>query len=285
MNTFHLDFGIEVPGSVPFQNRQRVNWTGTAVMGILNVTPDSFSDGGQHYHLQDALEQAASMVQAGALVLDIGGESTRPGADPVDAQEELRRVLPLIEAVQDLKVLISIDTMKPVVARAALKAGAHIVNDVTGLRNPEMVRVCIEAGAPAIIMHMQGEPRTMQQHPTYQDVTREVKEFLFQQAEMALQSGVPSVMLDPGIGFGKTLEHNLRLIRDLPELTAHPVLLGVSRKKMIDRLANVPDAKGRDPGSIAVHLFGAGVGVAMVRVHDVPAHVQALKVWSALRSV
>ncbi|GEM49208.1 dihydropteroate synthase [Deinococcus cellulosilyticus NBRC 106333 = KACC 11606] len=254
-------------------------------MGILNVTPDSFSDGGQHYHLQDALEQAASMVQAGALVLDIGGESTRPGADPVDAQEELRRVLPLIEAVQDLKVLISIDTMKPVVARAALKAGAHIVNDVTGLRNPEMVRVCIEAGAPAIIMHMQGEPRTMQQHPTYQDVTREVKEFLFQQAEMALQSGVPSVMLDPGIGFGKTLEHNLRLIRDLPELTAHPVLLGVSRKKMIDRLANVPDAKGRDPGSIAVHLFGAGVGVAMVRVHDVPAHVQALKVWSALRSV
>lgn len=265
------------------QNIHRVTWQGTAVMGILNVTPDSFSDGGRHFELESALSQAREMVKAGALVLDIGGESTRPGAEPVEVQEELRRVLPLIERLQDLKVLISIDTMKPEVARAALKSGAHIVNDVTGLRNPEMVRVCCDAGAPAIIMHMQGEPRTMQKAPTYQEVVQEVKEFLFQQADLALKAGIPSVMLDPGIGFGKTLEHNLRLIRDLPELTAHPVLLGVSRKKMIDDIADVPHAKDRDSGSLAVHLFGAERGAAMVRVHDVVSHLQALKVWNALK--
>ncbi|GGJ31164.1 dihydropteroate synthase [Deinococcus roseus] len=265
------------------QNSHRVTWTGTAVMGILNATPDSFSDAGRHFQLEAAVEQARRMVMAGVKVLDVGGESTRPGAEPVDVQEELRRVLPLIEALQDFPVLISIDTMKPEVAKAALQAGAHIVNDVTGLQNPRMIRVCAERGVPAIIMHMQGKPRTMQHHPSYQNVVQEVRDFLFQQAEKALQQGVLSVMLDPGIGFGKTLQHNLTLIRSLSGLAPHPVLLGASRKKLIDVLAGVPDAKDRDPGSIALHLYGAEQGAAMVRVHDAESHLQALKVWNALK--
>ncbi|WP_034346331.1 dihydropteroate synthase [Deinococcus misasensis] len=283
MKTFHLDFAHPVPGSTPHQSIHRVSWQGAAVMGILNVTPDSFSDGGKHFQLEAVVDSARKMLERGALVLDVGGESTRPGADPVNAQEEIRRVVPAIEALQDLNVLISIDTMKPEVARAALLAGAHIVNDVNGLGDPEMIRVCAEHGAPAVIMHMQGEPRTMQKKPHYQDVVSEVKGFLFQQAEKALAAGVPSVMLDPGIGFGKTLEHNLNLIRHLSDLEPYGVLLGVSRKKMIDLIADVPEAKNRDAGSIAVHLFGIEQGAAMVRVHDVEGHLQALKVWTALK--
>lgn len=254
-------------------------------MGILNITPDSFSDGGKHYALDAAKKAALAMLEAGALVLDIGGESTRPGAKPVSVETELERTLPIIQFLaSETKAVISIDTSKPEVASAALKAGAHIVNDVTGLRNPELVGVCAEYGAPAIIMHMQGEPRTMQQNPSYNDLIQEIKTFLVTQAENALVNGVPSVMIDPGFGFGKTVEHNLTLVRELPQFTetTYPVLLGGSRKSSLAKLARTPEGESRDPSSVALHLYAAQRGAAMVRVHNVYAHVQALRIWSAL---
>lgn len=253
-------------------------------MGILNATPDSFSDGGKHYALQNALETAKKMGRAGVFMLDIGGESTRPGAQPVDASTELDRILPIIRELRDAGILLSVDTMKPEVAAEALNAGAHLINDVTGLRNPEMTRVCADAGAAACIMHMQGEPRTMQQNPTYSDVVAEVHTFLRVQAARATADGVPSVILDPGIGFGKTLEHNLTLIRAAHALTpgAHPVLIAASRKRLIDYLASVPDAAHRDPGSLAIHLHAARQGAALVRAHAAAEHVQALRVQEAL---
>jgi dihydropteroate synthase len=178
-----------------------------------------------------------------------------------------------------------VDTRTPAVARAALAAGAHLVNDVTGLRHPEMMAVCAEAGAPAVVMHMRGDPRTMQRDPRYDDVTAEVTDWLREAARRALAGGVPSVMLDPGIGFGKTVEHNLTLLRDLAGLVdlGRPVLVGASRKRLVHSLANVPNAEDRDPGSLALHLHAADLGAAMVRVHDVPMHVQALRVWELLR--
>ncbi len=256
-------------------------------MGILNVTPDSFSDGGRHLSAEAALTQAAMLVKGGATVLDVGGESTRPGAEPVAAETELGRILPVLEGLRSagVPVLVSVDTYKPEVAAAALRAGAHLVNDVSGLRDPEMVRVCAEAGAPAVVMHMQGTPQTMQRAPHYSDAPREVFAELQRAAERALAAGVPSVMLDPGIGFGKTAAHNLALLRGLADLVAlgYPVLLGASRKGLVRELAGESVADERDPGSVALHLWGAQQGVAMVRVHNVPAHAQALKVWAALR--
>ena len=224
------------------------------------------------------------MLDAGALVLDIGGESTRPGAQPVSAGQELDRVLPMLRELSGWNVVLSIDTHKPEVAQAALGAGAHLVNDVSGLRDPEMVRVCAGAGAAACIMHMQGEPRSMQTSPEYGDVVAEVFGYLHSQGHMALQAGVPGVLLDPGIGFGKTLTHNLELLRALSELTAGPdlVLVGASRKKFIGTLGGTEQAADRDPGSVAVHLHAARHGAAMIRVHDVAGHVQALRVQAAL---
>ena len=253
-------------------------------MGILNVTPDSFSDGGRHDTFEAALRQARAMLDAGALVLDIGGESTRPGAQPVSAGQELDRVLPVLRELSGWNVVLSIDTHKPEVAQAALGAGAHLVNDVSGLRDPEMVRVCAGAGAAACIMHMQGEPRSMQASPEYQGVVAEVFGYLRSQGHMALQAGVPGVLLDPGIGFGKRVEHNLELLRALSELTAGPdlALVGASRKKFIGTLGGAEQAADRDPGSVAVHLHAARHGAAMIRVHDVAGHVQALKLQAAL---
>ncbi len=252
-------------------------------MGILNVTPDSFSDGGRYGSLEAALAQAAKLVKEGATVLDVGGESTRPGAEPLDAETELDRILPVLRGLRG-DVLVSVDTYKPEVAAAALRVGAHLVNDVSGLRDPEMVRVCAEAGAPVVVMHMQGTPKTMQREPHYDDVQRVVVGELQRAAEMALATGVPSVMLDPGIGFGKTLAHNLTLLRGLSELVALgcPVLLGASRKGIIRELVGESRADERDPDSVALHLWGAQQGVAMVRAHNVAAHVQALRVWAAL---
>ncbi|WP_420864616.1 dihydropteroate synthase [Deinococcus radiopugnans] len=263
-----------------------MTWSGTGVMGILNVTPDSFSDGGQHVSLPAALASARAMREAGVLVLDIGGESTRPGAEPVPAETELDRVLPVVRGLADAGVLLSVDTLKPEVAHAALRAGAHLVNDVGGLRDAEMRRVCAGAGAPACVMHMQGEPRTMQHRPRYGDVVAEVFGFLREQAALARGAGVPDVLLDPGIGFGKTREHNLTLLRALPQLTAGPdgVLVGVSRKRLIDHLAEVPVAADRDPGTLALHLHAARTGAALVRAHAAAAHVQALRVQTALDS-
>ena len=247
--------------------------------------PDSFSDGGKHYALDAAKKAALEMLAAGAFMLDVGGESTRPGAEPVPIEIELERVLPLIKFLaSETSTLISIDTSKPEVAQVALQAGAHIVNDVTGLQNPDLVSVCAAAGAPAIIMHMQGEPRTMQQNPSYDDLIAEIGTFLVGQAENALADGVPSVMIDPGFGFGKTAEHNLTLVRELPQFadTGYPVLLGGSRKSSLAKLAQTAEGDSRDPASVALHMYAAGRGAAMVRVHNVYAHVQALRIWSAL---
>ena len=285
-----LTFGYPVPNGAAQPDGTFVwRWSGTALMGILNLTPDSFSDGGQFNQLDAALGHARTLVRDGAQVLDLGGESTRPGAEPVSADAELDRVLPVLRELRDADVLLSVDTSKPEVAAAALQAGAHLINDVSGLRDPEMVRVCAAAGAPAVVMHMQGTPETMQKNPHYDDVKLEVQTYLAATAARALAAGVPSVMLDPGIGFGKKTEHNLALLRGLPELVAlgYPVLLGASRKGLIRALAgesaaDLPAAE-RDPGSVALHLWGADAGVAMVRVHNVRAHAQALRVWEALR--
>jgi dihydropteroate synthase len=264
-----------------------------ALMGVLNVTPDSFSDGGKFSSLDLALAQARKMVRDGAAILDIGGESSRPGAPRVPLQTELERVIPLIEAIKrsgDLEVLISIDTRKPEVARAALKAGADLVNDVTTLRDPAMRAACAEAGVPAIIMHMRGDPETMryssESHP-FTDVVREVRDELEAAANLALRDGVPSIVLDPGFGFGKSIEQNLELIRGLPQLKSlgHPILLGASRKSTLGRITGIENASERDPSSIAAHLFGLSRGADILRVHDVAGHAQALKVWRALNGV
>jgi dihydropteroate synthase len=280
-----LTFTQPVPGALKTCTKYVFSWRGVALMGILNVTPDSFSDSGHHLTAEAALAQAATLIREGATVLDVGGESTRPGAEPVAADTELDRILPVLRGLRGADVLVSVDTYKPEVAASALRSGAHLVNDVSGLRNPEMVRVCAEAGAPAVIMHMQGTPQTMQLAPSYQDVWGEVSDTLQTAAEEALAAGIPAVMLDPGIGFGKTSAHNLTLLRRLDELVSlgYPVLLGASRKGLIRELAGESVAAERDPGTLALHLWGAQQGVAMVRAHNVAAHAQALKVWEALR--
>lgn len=286
MRTHRLTFRFPVPGGRKTPVGWEVAWTGCAVMGILNVTPDSFSDGGKHYATEQAVASAQRMQRSGVFILDIGGESTRPGADPVDTDTELGRILPVLAALKDAGILLSVDTMKPEVAAAALKAGAHLINDVTGLQNPEMIRVCADAGAAACIMHMQGQPRTMQHNPSYGDVVAEVHTFLRAQAGRAIADGVPAVLVDPGIGFGKTKDHNLALLRATHALSqgTSPVLIGASRKRLIDYLAQVPEAADRDPGSLAIHLYAARHGAALVRAHEAAGHVQALRVQNALES-
>ena len=279
-----LRFAKPVPGSQKTADGFVLNWQGTALMGILNSTPDSFSDGGQFLVLDQALDQAKRMLAEGALIIDIGGESSRPGAEPVAAATELDRVLPLISNLVYSEAILSIDTSKPEVADAALRAGVHIVNDIRGLQNPEMLELCVEHAVPAVIMHMQAEPRSMQLAPKYRDVVTEVQEFLVRQARTARDAGLPDVVLDPGFGFGKTVEHNLELIRELSRLAdlAYPVLLGASRKGTIHKLADVAVAAERDPGSLALHLAAVSHGASMLRVHNVGAHRQALKVWEAI---
>ncbi len=284
--THELRFTKPTPNAEKGDAGYTLRWQGASLMGILNVTPDSFSDGGQFTDVGAATAQAKRMLEAGALVLDIGGESTRPGAEPVNAEDELDRVLPVIKALrEETDALISVDTYKPEVAREALRAGANLVNDVSGLRNAAMVEVCAEAGVPVVIMHMQGTPQTMQRDPSYENMSEEVFSYLTEAANRALNAGVPSVVLDPGIGFGKTLEHNLSLARHLSNLTAcpYPVLLGASRKGTIGELTGVSEAAERDPGSLAFHLFAAAQGAALLRVHNVAAHAQALNVWKALQ--
>lgn len=248
-------------------------------MGIVNVTPDSFSDGGRYCSGDHAYRHARALVADGAHVVDIGGESTRPGAAPVSADDEWRRISPVVERLAaDGDVHISVDTRRAEVARRALAAGVHLINDVSGLRDPAMVEVCATAGVPVVIMHMQGEPATMQVDPRYDDVVAEVSQWLHHQALMALHAGVPSVMVDPGIGFGKRLEHNLALLDAIDELGDHgrwPVLIGASRKRMLGELYGIERPEDRDTASVEVHLRAAARGAAMVRVHDVAAHVAA----------
>jgi dihydropteroate synthase len=259
------------------------------VMGVVNVTPDSFSDGGRFLDQEAALAQARRLLADGADLLDIGGESTRPGSEPVSAEAEIARVAPLIRALRvEVQVPISIDTMKPEVARAAVAAGATMWNDVTALRHaPDSLDVAAELGCEVVLMHMQGDPRTMQAEPHYNDVTAEVADFLAARAAAAVAAGVARerIWLDPGVGFGKDLiRHNLPLISGLERITGlgYPVLLGVSRKRFIGKLDDDAPPDRRLGGSIAAALAGAVGGVAAVRVHDVRETVQALKVWRAI---
>ena len=265
------------------------------VMGVINTTPDSFSDGGRFDDLTAAIVQARRLIADGADVLDIGGESTRPGAQAVSEAAEIDRVVPLIRAIRAESTLaISIDTMKPAVARAAMSAGASIWNDVTALRHaPDSLAVAAELGCEVVLMHMQGEPQTMQAEPHYDDVVSEVAAFLSARAQAAMAAGVARerIWLDPGIGFGKhMIRHNLPLLAGLDRIVAlgFPVLLGVSRKAFISAVdggtapADQRPAHERLGGSIAGALTGAAAGVAAVRVHDVRETVQALRVWRAI---
>jgi dihydropteroate synthase len=260
-----------------------------ALMGILNVTPDSFSDGGRFDALENAVIQAKNMTRDGASIIDIGGESTRPGAENVSEDAELERVIPVIRTLKlaKLEALISIDTRKANVARAALEAGADIVNDVTGLQDPAMRAVCAEFGVPAVIMHLRGKLEELefsQEHQPFGNVVLEVRDELEAAAKLALKDGVPSVILDPGFGFGKSLEQNLELLRGIPELKAlgHPVLIGASRKSTLGKIAGIQNPLERDAASIAAHLFAYSRGADVLRVHDVAGHAQAFKVWKVL---
>jgi dihydropteroate synthase len=260
------------------------------VMGIVNITPDSFSDGGRYLGAERALQHARRLLADGADILDIGGESTRPGAAPVSAEEETLRILPVVRAMRAEGAMVSVDTMKPEVMRAAAAEGASIWNDVTALGfAPESADVAAELGCEVMLMHMQGEPRTMQDNPVYRDVVREVCDFLSARAEAAMAAGVrrEAIWVDPGIGFGKTLAHNLELLANLDKVRAlgFKTVLGVSRKrflKAIDKTA--VEAEDRLGGSLAGALIGAEAGMDAIRVHDVRETVQALTTWSLVNA-
>jgi dihydropteroate synthase len=259
------------------------------VMGILNVTPDSFHDGGRFAGVDAALHQAEVMVEQGADWIDIGGESTRPGAPPVSAEDELSRVIPVLRAVRRAHpaLPISIDTAKAAVAGPALAEGATAINDVSALGDPELAPVVARAGCQLMLMHMRGTPRTMQQAPQYDDVVAEVRSFLLERVALAERAGVARdrLWIDPGIGFGKTVEHNLALLRELPSLVACglPVLVGASRKSFIGRVLGLPDTVDRLEGSLAVATLSCWLGAAMLRVHDVQATRRAVEMAWALR--
>ncbi len=270
----------------------------TLVMGILNATPDSFSDGGKFHvsrrspqakaeGLEKAVERALEMVEEGADIIDIGGESTRPGAEPVQTLEEIERTVPIIGKLRaQSDCLISIDTQKAEVARAAVAAGADIINDVSALADPDMVNVAAETGAGLILMHMQGTPENMQENPKYADAVSEVRNFLEERALFAMRHGVSprQIVLDPGIGFGKDDEHNLALLRGIPELAAagHPVLIGASRKSLIGRLLG-REVDDRLAGSLALAVFSVMRGAHILRVHDVKESCDAIRLLDTLR--
>jgi dihydropteroate synthase len=262
---------------------------GPVVVGILNVTPDSFSDGGDFLDPEAAAEQAATMLDEGADMLDVGGESTRPGSHPVSQEEEIRRVVPVLKRILSVRpeAVISIDTYRSGTATAALEAGASLVNDVTALRgDPRMVSVVERAACPVILMHMQGKPKTMQKEPHYEDVVGEVRDFLAERAEYAVAAGVrpENVIVDPGIGFGKNLEHNLALLRNLDAVVdlGFPVLIGTSRKRFIERITGVQEARGRVSGTVATTVLAYERGATFFRVHDVRANREALAVAEAV---
>jgi dihydropteroate synthase len=255
-------------------------------MGVVNVTPDSFSDGGLYLDPEAAIAHGEQLVEEGAVILDVGGESTRPGAEPVSEQEELRRVVPVVRGLAQSGARISIDTSKAAVAAAALDAGAEIVNDVTALRgDAEMAALCADRGATVVLMHMLGEPRTMQDDPHYEDVVSEVKAFLAARLQAALAAGIGEerVWLDPGIGFGKTAAHNMELLRRLGEMRGlgRPLVVGTSRKSFIGKLDGSP-ADRRLGGTIASSVLAAAEGADVLRVHDVAEVRQALQVAAAI---
>jgi len=261
------------------------------VMGIVNVTPDSFSDGGAHFDAEAAVAHGLRLAEEGADLLDIGGESTRPGAQEVSVEEELRRVIPVIEGLARATPLpISIDTSKPEVMRAAVTAGAGLLNDVYGLRREGALGAAAELGMPVVLMHMLGEPRSMQAAPEYDDVVGEVHRFLAERIFAAEMAGIAkkNIVVDPGFGlFGKTTAHNLQLLAQLRRFTelGVPVLAGLSRKRSIGELTGRAEPRARVAGSVAAHLIAAQHGALLLRVHDVAATVDALKVWNAVAAV
>ncbi len=258
----------------------------TRIMGVLNVTPDSFSDGGQFMDTATAVAHARTMVAEGAHIIDVGGESTRPGASPVSAEQEIARVVPVVEALaRELDVCISVDTSKPQVITAAVRAGASLVNDVRALQEPGALEAAAETDAWICLMHMQGQPRTMQANPRYNAVLTDVRDFLLDRVRVCVNAGIERerLILDPGFGFGKTLENNLDLLANLGVLqaTGHPVLVGVSRKSMIGTITG-RDAGERVHGSVAAAVIAAMQGAAIVRVHDVAATADGLKICEAV---
>lgn len=267
----------------------------TRIMAVLNLTPDSFSDGGRfignggndRVNVDRVRAEARRMLAAGAHILDIGGESTRPGAEPVSDAAELERVLPVLDSLLELDTIISVDTRKPAVARAALAAGCHLINDVSGLTDDAMLEVLSGSDAGICIMHMKGQPGNMQANPTYDDVVVEVRDFLAGQVQRARAAGIEDerICLDPGFGFGKTLAHNLALLRSLATLSVDglPLLVGLSRKRMIGSLTGA-GMDERMPGSVAAAVLAAQRGANIVRVHDVAETAQALRVLEALRT-
>lgn len=258
----------------------------THIVGVLNITPDSFSDGGKFFDRSSAIEHALRMAEEGADIIDIGGESTRPGSDSISVDEELRRVIPVIEALSTkVNVPMSIDTYKSGVARKALEAGARIVNDVSGLTfDPEMAGVAAQCAATVVIMHMKGNPKTMQADPVYDDVIDEIREFLRQRAQVAEAHGVSQIIVDPGIGFGKKLEHNLEIFRRLKELTElnYPIMIGPSRKSFIGMILDLP-TDSRLEGTAAAVAVSILNGAHLVRVHDVQAMKRVARVADAIK--
>jgi len=259
-----------------------------AVMGILNVTPDSFSDGGVFLSRENAIAHACRMTEEGADIIDVGGESTRPGAQPVSVQEEMDRVIPVIDALHEkISLPISIDTSKPEVMRAAVAAGAGFINDVRALRDAGALEEAASLRVPVCLMHMQGEPRRMQENPRYRDVVADVGDFLRARLQAAQAAGIPAqrLVIDPGFGFGKTLEHNLELLRGLKKLQSlgAPILVGLSRKSLIGKALGLP-VEGRLQASVALALMAVQNSARLVRVHDVGPTVEALRMWQAVYS-
>lgn len=266
----------------------RINLDDAVVMGIVNVTPDSFSDGGKFLGRDAAVAHARQLAAEGAAILDIGGESTRPGAADVSVEEELDRVIPVVEALRDDGVPVSVDTQKPAVMREAIRAGAAMINDVNALREPGAIDEVASADVAVCLMHMQGTPRTMQAAPSYENVTLEVGTFLGERALAAIKAGVKAtrIVVDPGFGFGKSIDHNLTLLAELSSLgrLGYPVLAGLSRKSTIGAITG-REANGRLAGSIAAHLIAVQNGARILRVHDVAETVDALKVLRATMRV
>ncbi len=259
------------------------------VMGILNITPDSFSDGGQFFTSQKAVQRAIEMVEEGAEIIDVGGESSRPGAQPLNTEEEIKRVIPVIkELSKKISIPISVDTSKPAVAEQAIDCGAMMVNDITALRgNPQMAKLISRKQVKVILMHMQGHPQTMQKNPSYQNVVAEINDFFSERIKYAEQYNISKdkIILDPGIGFGKTLEHNLEILRHLDTFKqrGYPLCLGVSRKAFIGQILDLP-VQERLEGSLATAVWGAICGVDILRVHDVKATVRVVRVIERILS-
>jgi len=293
---YHQQYRMNAPGAaLPGQNqplneiiRQSAASGRILVMGIVNVTPDSFSDGGRFDSVEKALAHAQRLASEGADILDIGGESTRPGAEPVDARNEIERVVPVIEAIRaEIDLPISVDTMKAEVMRAGVAAGADMINDVNGLRDPEALLAAVETGVPTCIMHMQGEPRSMQRQPEYDDVVEDLRLFFRERVDTCLANGMHehNMVLDPGFGFGKSMHHNLDLLDRFAEFREFglPLLAGISRKSMLGRITGREAAADRVAASVAAGVLAAERGANILRVHDVAETADAVKLIHALR--